>query len=37
MTLPYVRERWSPLFDLLDADILLADLFQVVLTPRRRR
>jgi trans-aconitate methyltransferase len=37
VTLPYVRERWSPLFELLGADILLADLFQVVLTLRRRR
>ena len=29
ITLPYVRERWSELFELLDADILLGDLFQV--------
>ena len=35
ITLPYVRERWSEMFELLGADILLADLFQVVLTLRR--
>jgi SAM-dependent methyltransferase len=35
VTLPYVRERWSDRFALLDVDILLADLFQVVLTLRR--
>ena len=33
--LAYVRERWSDRFALLDADILLGDLFQVVLTLRR--
>jgi SAM-dependent methyltransferase len=35
VTLPYVRERWSGMFALLDADILLDDLFQVMLTLRR--
>jgi trans-aconitate methyltransferase len=35
VSLDYVRERWSDRFALLDVDILLADLFQVVLTLRR--
>src|SRR5215207_8725392 len=35
VTLPYVRERWSDRFALLDVDILLGDLFQIVLTLRR--
>jgi SAM-dependent methyltransferase len=35
VSLPYVRERWSDRFALLDVDILLDDLFQVVLTLRR--
>jgi 2-polyprenyl-3-methyl-5-hydroxy-6-metoxy-1,4-benzoquinol methylase len=35
ITVPYVRERWSEMFALLDADILLDDLFQVMLTLRR--
>ena len=34
--LPYVRERWSDTFELLEADILLADPFQLVLTLLRR-
>jgi SAM-dependent methyltransferase len=36
ITLAYVRERWSELFELLDADLLIDDPFQVVLTLRRR-
>ena len=36
VTLAYVRERWSEMFELLAAGILLDDLFQVVLTLRRR-
>jgi hypothetical protein len=36
VTLPYVRERWSPGFELLHADVLVGDLHQVVLTLRRR-
>jgi hypothetical protein len=36
ITLPYVRERWSSQFALLDAGVLIGDLFQVVLTLRRR-
>jgi SAM-dependent methyltransferase len=35
VTLPYVRERWSPRFELLAADLLIGDLHQVVLTLRR--
>ncbi len=36
ITLPYVRERWSPMFELLDVDLLVGDLHQVMLTLRRR-
>ena len=36
VTLGYVRERWSARFELLQADLLLDDLFQVLLTLRRR-
>ena len=36
ITLPYVRERWSGMFELLDVDVLLGDLYQVMLTLRRR-
>jgi SAM-dependent methyltransferase len=36
VTLPYVRERWSALFDLLEIDLLVHDLHQVMLTLRRR-
>jgi SAM-dependent methyltransferase len=36
ITLPYVRERWSPLFELLEVDLLVGDLHQVMLTLRRR-
>jgi SAM-dependent methyltransferase len=36
ITLPYIRERWAPLFDLLDVDLLLGDLHQVMITLRRR-
>jgi len=36
VTLPYVRERWSGRFALLETDLLLADPFQLVLTLRRR-
>jgi SAM-dependent methyltransferase len=35
VTLPYVRERWSRWFELLQADLLIGDLHQVVLTLRR--
>jgi SAM-dependent methyltransferase len=36
ITLPYVRERWSPLFELLEVDLLIGDLHQVMLTLQRR-
>ena len=36
ITLPYVRERWAPFFELLDVDVLIGDLYQLVLTLRRR-
>jgi SAM-dependent methyltransferase len=35
ITLPYVRERWSPLFELLAVDLLVGDLYQLMLTLRR--
>ncbi len=36
VTLPYVRERWAPLFELVAVDALVGDLQQVMLTLRRR-
>lgn len=36
ITLPYVRERWDSMFELKAVDLLLDDLYQVVLTLRRR-
>ena len=36
ITLPYVRENWSPMFDLLDVSVLTGDMYQVALTLRRR-
>ena len=36
VNLPYVRERWGELFELLDISLLLDDIYQVVLTLRRR-
>jgi SAM-dependent methyltransferase len=35
VTLDYVRERWADRFELLDVDVLLDDLFQLMLTLRR--
>lgn len=35
ISLPYVRERWSPRFELLDVALLAGDMHQVVLTLRR--
>jgi SAM-dependent methyltransferase len=37
ITLPYIRERWSPMFELLDVDLLVGDLHQVVVTLRCAR
>lgn len=36
ITLPYVRERWSPAFELLEVSLLTEDMHQVVLTLRKR-
>jgi SAM-dependent methyltransferase len=36
VTLPYVRRRWAPMFELLEVDLLLGDLHQVMVTLRRR-
>jgi hypothetical protein len=36
ISLPYVRERWGELFDLLDVSVMTEDIHQVVLTLRRR-
>ena len=36
ITLPYIAEHWSPLFDVLDVDVLIDDLHQVMVTLRRR-
>ena len=36
ISLPYVRERWSEWFDLLDVALLTEDMHQVALTLRRR-
>src|SRR5215211_3719127 len=36
ITLPYIRQRWSPMFELLQVDLLVGDLHQVVLTLARR-
>lgn len=34
--LAYIHERWSPLFDVVDVSLALADLHQVMVTLRRR-
>lgn len=34
--LPYVRERWSDMFELIDTSLLIDDMYQVVLTLRSR-
>jgi SAM-dependent methyltransferase len=36
ITLPYLRERWAGLFEVLEADVLIGDLYQVMITLRRR-
>jgi SAM-dependent methyltransferase len=35
ITLPYVRERWAPRFEILDVDLLAVDLYQLMVTLRR--
>jgi SAM-dependent methyltransferase len=36
ITLPYIREKWSGMFDLLDVSVLTGDMYQVAVTLRRR-
>jgi SAM-dependent methyltransferase len=36
ITLPYLRERWDELFEVLKTDVLIGDLYQVMITLRRR-
>jgi hypothetical protein len=36
ITLAYIRERWAPLFELLEVDLLVNDPYQLMLTLRRR-
>ncbi len=36
VTMSYIRERWSALFDIVDVNLLLPDPYQVMLTLRRR-
>ena len=36
ITLPFLRERWGDLFEVLDADVLVGDLYQAMVTMRRR-
>ncbi|MGK2955047.1 MAG: class I SAM-dependent methyltransferase [Solirubrobacterales bacterium] len=36
VTLPYVREKWTEMFDLLDVSILSGDMYQVALTLRKK-
>jgi SAM-dependent methyltransferase len=36
ISLPYLRERWGELFELLEIDLLTSDLYQVMATLRRR-
>jgi SAM-dependent methyltransferase len=36
ITMPYVEQRWAPLFELLDVDLPAEDPYQVMLTMRRR-
>jgi hypothetical protein len=36
ISLAYVRERWAPLFELVDVSLLTEDMHQVVVTLRRR-
>jgi SAM-dependent methyltransferase len=35
ITLPYVREKWAPMFELLDVSVLTGDMYQVALTLRK--
>lgn len=35
ITLPYIREQWAEMFDLLDVSVLTGDMYQVALTLRK--
>jgi SAM-dependent methyltransferase len=35
ISLPYIRERWTPQFDLMEISLLAGDIYQVVVTLRR--
>jgi SAM-dependent methyltransferase len=37
ITLPYIREHWASMFELLHVDLLIGDLHQVMLTLRRKQ
>jgi SAM-dependent methyltransferase len=36
ITVPYIRENWTSRFELLDVDVLTGDLYQLIVTLRRR-
>jgi hypothetical protein len=36
ISLPYIEQRWAPLFELVDVSLLTEDMHQVVVTLRRR-
>jgi SAM-dependent methyltransferase len=36
LNMPYVRERWGELFELCEVSLMLDDMYQVILTLRRR-
>lgn len=36
ITLPYVRDKWGEMFELLDTSVMLGDMYQVALTLRRK-
>jgi SAM-dependent methyltransferase len=36
VNMPYVRERWGELFDVAEVSLMLDDMYQVILTLRRR-
>lgn len=36
ITLPYIRERWTSMFELVDVHVMVGDLYQVMITLRRR-
>ncbi len=36
ISLPYVREKWGELFDLVDVKVVTEDIYQVAITLRKR-